>query len=60
MPSPDTLKGRHAGEMKQGQHRMIPGGGARQKIFCKVNQKAQTILGWIDEHFWKTWRKILG
>ena len=29
---------------------MIPGGGARQKIFCKVNQKAQTIPGWIDEH----------
>jgi len=47
-----------SGKIK-GQHRIIPGCGARRKNFREMNQKAQAILGWIGEHFWKISRKIL-
>ncbi|WP_270912753.1 hypothetical protein [Allofournierella sp. CML151] len=32
---------------------MIPGGGARRKIFCDMNQKAQAILGGLASIFGK-------
>ncbi|WP_140401641.1 hypothetical protein [Gemmiger sp. An50] len=35
------------------QRRIIPGGGARQKIFCDMNQKAQASLGGLASIFGK-------
>ena len=35
------------------QHCAIPGGGARRKIFCDMNQKAQTSLGGLASIFGK-------
>ncbi|WP_140401719.1 hypothetical protein [Gemmiger sp. An50] len=35
------------------QHRAIPDGGARRKIFCEMKQKAQPILGGLASIFGK-------
>ncbi|WP_291244172.1 hypothetical protein, partial [Fournierella sp.] len=39
-------------------HRIIPGGGARRKIFCDMNQKAQPILGGLASIFGKYHEKF--
>ncbi|WP_394964262.1 hypothetical protein [Candidatus Allofournierella excrementigallinarum] len=46
-------KNRRVGWSFAGSIASIPGGGARQKIFCEMNQKAQAILGGLTSIFGK-------